>query len=133
VTGIAQILSVVIAARLSQRIDPRWMITAGLSLFASSLWFTSYLTPEWGFAAFALPQMLRGFAIMLCIVPSVTLALSGFAKAELRYASGLFNLIRNLGAVRRRIGDGAVLPAGTDRRTLIASNRESMKSWLAIF
>jgi len=97
VTGIAQILSVVIAARLSQRLDPRWMITAGLSLFASSLWFTSYLTPEWGFGAFILPQMLRGFAIMLCIVPSVNLALSGFAMAELRYASGLFNLMRNLG------------------------------------
>jgi DHA2 family multidrug resistance protein len=41
--------------------------------------------------------MLRGFAIMLCIVPSVNLALSGFAMAELRYASGLFNLMRNLG------------------------------------
>jgi DHA2 family multidrug resistance protein len=97
VTGIAQILSVVIAARLSQRVDPRWMITFGLSLFAASLWLTSYMTPEWGFAAFALPQMLRGFAIMLCIVPSVNLALSGFAMAELRYASGLFNLMRNLG------------------------------------
>ena len=34
---------------------------------------------------------------MLCIVPSVTLALGGFAMAELRYASGLFNLMRNLG------------------------------------
>jgi DHA2 family multidrug resistance protein len=34
---------------------------------------------------------------MLCIVPSVTLALGGFAAAELRYASGLFNLMRNLG------------------------------------
>jgi DHA2 family multidrug resistance protein len=97
VTGIAQILSVVVASRLSQRVDPRWMITAGLSLFAGSLWATSYLTPEWGFWAFALPQALRGFAIMLCIVPSVTLALSGFAQAELRYASGLFNLMRNLG------------------------------------
>jgi MFS transporter, DHA2 family, multidrug resistance protein len=97
VTGIAQILSVVVASRLSQRVDQRWMIAAGLSLFAGSLWATSYLTPEWGFWALAFPQALRGFAIMLCIVPSVNLALSGFAMAELRYASGLFNLMRNLG------------------------------------
>jgi DHA2 family multidrug resistance protein len=34
---------------------------------------------------------------MLCIVPSVTLALTGFGSTELRYASGLFNLMRNLG------------------------------------
>jgi MFS transporter, DHA2 family, multidrug resistance protein len=97
VTGIAQILSTLIASRLSQRVDPRGMVTVGLSLFAASLWMTSYLTPEWGFSALLWPQALRGFAIMLCIVPSVTLALSGFAMVELRYASGLFNLMRNLG------------------------------------
>ncbi|CAN5209585.1 DHA2 family efflux MFS transporter permease subunit [soil metagenome] len=97
VTGIAQILSVVIAARLSQRVDPRILITVGLSTFAASLFLTSHMTPEWGFHALLWPQALRGFAIMLCIVPSVTLALSGFEMAELRYASGLFNLMRNLG------------------------------------
>jgi DHA2 family multidrug resistance protein len=97
VTGIAQIASVVVAARLSQKLDPRVMIAAGLPLFAASLWLASYLTPEWGFASLLLPQALRGFAIMLCIVPSVTLALGGFAGGELRYASGLFNLMRNLG------------------------------------
>ncbi|MGX9105052.1 MFS transporter, partial [Escherichia coli] len=43
------------------------------------------------------PQVVRSFAIMLCIVPSVGLALGNFQGAELRYASGLFNLMRNLG------------------------------------
>jgi len=97
VTGIAQVLSVVIAARASQAIDQRIVIVIGLSLFAASLWMASFLTPEWGFAALLLPQMLRGFAIMLCIVPSVGLALNGFGATEVRYASGLFNLMRNLG------------------------------------
>ncbi len=97
VTGVAQILSVVIAARLSTLADPRYVITVGLTLFAASLWLASGVTPEWGFQAWLWPQALRGFAIMLCIVPSVTLALGGFAQAELRAASGLFNLMRNLG------------------------------------
>ena len=97
VTGIAQILSTVIAARLSQRVDQRLVITVGLGVFAASLWLTSYVTPDWGFEAFLVPQILRGFAIMLCIVPSVSMALTGFEMAELRYASGLFNLMRNLG------------------------------------
>jgi DHA2 family multidrug resistance protein len=87
----------VVAARLSQRIDARWTISSGLLLFAASLWMFSAMTPEWGFAALFWPQVLRGFAIMLCIVPSVNMALNGFAAAELRYASGLFNLMRNLG------------------------------------
>ena len=97
VVGVAQILSVVIASRLSQRIDLRWMITAGLILFAWSLWLTSHMTSQWGFWELALPQAVRGLALMLCIVPSVTMALSAFGPAELRYASGLFNLMRNLG------------------------------------
>jgi DHA2 family multidrug resistance protein len=88
---------VVIAARLSQVVDPRKVITVGLTLFAGSLWLASYVTVDWGFWALLGPQMLRGFAIMLCIVPSVNLALTGFEGPELRAASGLFNLMRNLG------------------------------------
>ena len=97
VTGIAQIASVILAARLSQVVDPRKVITVGLTLFAASLWLSSKVTVDWGFSALLFPQALRGFAIMLCIVPSVNMALSGFAMTELRYASGLFNLMRNLG------------------------------------
>jgi DHA2 family multidrug resistance protein len=97
VTGIAQLASVVVASRLSSRVDLRWIITAGLILFSLSLWMTSYITPDWGFWAFLAPQMLRGFSVLLCIVPSVGMALTGFEGPELRAASGLFNLMRNLG------------------------------------
>lgn len=113
VTGIAQILSTVIAARLSTRVDPRIVVSVGLTLFAAALWLTSHMTSQWGFAALLVPQALRGFAIMLCIVPSVSLALGGFEMAELRYASGLFNLMRNLGGaigiavVNTWLGDNA--------------------------
>jgi DHA2 family multidrug resistance protein len=97
VAGIAQVLSVAVAASLSQRVDQRAVIAVGLTLFAGSLWMMSFVTPDWGFGALLWPQALRGFAILLCIVPSVGLALNGFGMAELRYASGLFNLMRNLG------------------------------------
>ena len=97
VTGIAQLASVPIAARLSQRLDSRILISVGLPLFAASQWASSYVTPDWGFWQWLVPQVLRGFSMMLCIVPSVSMALGGFAGPELRYASGLFNLMRNLG------------------------------------
>jgi DHA2 family multidrug resistance protein len=97
VVGLAQVVSTIVAARLSTRIDQRLVIAVGLSLFSASLWMTSHMTADWGFAALLAPQALRGFSIMLCIVPSVTMALGGFAMTELRYASGLFNLMRNLG------------------------------------
>jgi DHA2 family multidrug resistance protein len=97
VAGVAQILSVAVASKLSQRVNPRWLLVAGLSLFAASLWVSSKVTPDWGFEAWIWPQVLRGFSLLLCIVPATTMALGGFAPAELRTASGLYNLMRNLG------------------------------------
>lgn len=97
VIGIAQMASTVVAASLSQRIDLRWMIGVGLSLFALSLWMTSAMSAQWGFDQLLVPQLVRGFALMLCIVPSVSMALNGVPPQMLGAASGLFNLMRNLG------------------------------------
>jgi DHA2 family multidrug resistance protein len=97
VVGLAQMVSVVVSARLMQRIDLRLMIGTGLSCFALSLWLSSRMASNWGFWELLPSQALRGFSMMLCIVPSVTMALGGFQPAELKYASGLFNLMRNLG------------------------------------
>jgi DHA2 family multidrug resistance protein len=97
VVGGAQLLGTVIATRLAERVDRRLVITAGLSLFAGSLWLSSQMTAQWGFPELFWPQVLRGLAVMLCIVPSVGMALSAFQGQELRAASGLFNLMRNLG------------------------------------
>ncbi len=97
IAGCAQLLGVPIAASLSQRVDQRFVIAFGLSLFATGLWLFSAMTPDWGFSALFWPQVVRSFAIMLCIVPSVGLALGNFSGPELRYASALFNLMRNLG------------------------------------
>ena len=97
IAGCAQLLGVPIAASLSQRVDQRIVITFGLTLFAAGLWLFSAMTPDWGFAALFWPQVVRSFAVMLCIVPSVGLALGNFEGPELRYASSLFNLMRNAG------------------------------------
>jgi DHA2 family multidrug resistance protein len=97
VVGIAQIISTIVAARVSQTVDRRFTIAIGLVMFAFSLWLSSHMTAQWGFAELFWPQAVRGLAVMLCIVPSVGMALEGFAGNELRYASGLFNLMRNLG------------------------------------
>jgi DHA2 family multidrug resistance protein len=43
------------------------------------------------------PQVLRGVAIMFCLLPPTRLALGTLKEAEVPDASGLFNLMRNLG------------------------------------
>ena len=43
------------------------------------------------------PQVLRGIAIMFCLLPPTRLALGALTAAQVPDASGLFNLMRNLG------------------------------------
>jgi len=138
ISGLAQLLGVPIAASLSQRVDQRIIITFGLMLFAFGLWLFSYMTPDWGFAALFWPQVVRSFAVMLCIVPSVGLALGNFEGPELRYASGLFNLMRNLGGaigiavVNTWLGDMTRLHALRLSEALGASPRAAGEAFAAL-
>jgi len=43
------------------------------------------------------PQILRGIAIMFCLLPPTRIALGALPLSEVADASGLFNLMRNLG------------------------------------
>jgi DHA2 family multidrug resistance protein len=97
VTGIAMFFSAPLAARATTFLDQRIVIAIGFCLFALGLWLTSAIGPEWGFWQLLIPQLVRGFSILLCIVPSVGMAMNGLQGPELRYGSGLFNLTRNLG------------------------------------
>ncbi len=78
VVGAGQLVSTVIAAWSSNHIDRRIVIGIGLTGFAFSLWLTSYLGSNWGFRELLVPQLVRGLFVMLCIVPSVGMALSAF-------------------------------------------------------
>ena len=43
------------------------------------------------------PQIVRGIAIMFCLLPPTRIALGALPPSEVADASGLFNLMRNLG------------------------------------
>ena len=43
------------------------------------------------------PQIVRGVAIMFCLLPPTRIALGALPEIEVADASGLFNLMRNLG------------------------------------
>ena len=43
------------------------------------------------------PQIIRGVAIMFCLLPPTRIALGTLPEAEVANTSGLFNLMRNLG------------------------------------
>jgi DHA2 family multidrug resistance protein len=97
VTGIAQLCAAPMAAALVRRIDVRILTAFGFALFAAGLALSSQQTRMTDFAGMFWPQVLRGGAIMFCIIPPTELALGRLGKSTVADASGLFNLMRNLG------------------------------------
>jgi DHA2 family multidrug resistance protein len=97
VTGACQFLSAPIAGFLSKKMDLRLMLALGFGLFGFGLYLNSGLTNQAGFWELALPQAVRGSSLMFCFLPVTSLALGTLPPERLKNASGLFNLMRNLG------------------------------------
>lgn len=135
-TGIFQIMSIPLYAALARRVDLRWILALGMVLFSLSMWEFAPLTHDWGAQQLMLPQALRGMAQQFCVAPTVTLALGSLPPERLRLASGLFNLMRNLGGA---IGIAACATVLNDRTNLhflrlaehLNGNNEALNQWLA--
>jgi DHA2 family multidrug resistance protein len=97
VTGLAQLFTAPIAAALDRRIDARVLTVAGFTLLAAGLFLSAYQTPRTDFAEMLWPQVARGVAFMFCLLPPTRLALAHLPPSQVADASGLFNLMRNLG------------------------------------
>ncbi len=97
VTGIAQLTTAPIAVALEQRVGARLLTASGFAVFAVGLLMSAFQTPASDYDALFWPQIVRGLAIMFCLLPPTRLALGALAPEKVPDASGLFNLMRNLG------------------------------------
>jgi DHA2 family multidrug resistance protein len=97
VAGMFQFVSAFVAGPLAKIMDSRLMLAAGLFMFGAGSWMNGSLTAEAGYWEFFWPQALRGFALMFCFLPINALALGTLPPEEVKNASGLYNLMRNLG------------------------------------
>jgi hypothetical protein len=70
VVGLFQLLSAFIAGPLEKKMDLRWMLCLGFTLFALGSWMNGSLTVESGYWEFFWPQAIRGGALMLCFCRS---------------------------------------------------------------
>lgn len=97
VSGLAMFLSAPAAGLAAGRIDQRLMIMLGIFCFAAGTWWMTYLTKDWDFWELFWPQIFRGAGVMFAIVPINNLALGTLPPDRVKNASGLYNLMRNLG------------------------------------
>jgi len=95
--GCFQLMALAAYSTLARFIDMRWLMVFGLVCFGLGCYLYVPLTSQWGWQELMLPQALRGIGQQFCVPPIVTMALGSLPQSRLRSASGLFNLMRNLG------------------------------------
>jgi DHA2 family multidrug resistance protein len=135
-TGAASLAGVPCYVALAKRMDMRWLMMFGLACFALAMWSYSFITHDWGADQLLLPQVLRGFPQVFAVAPAVTLGLGALPPERLKYASGLFNMMRNLGGAVGIAICGALLNDETNAHFLdIASTltpaNEALRSFMS--
>jgi MFS transporter, DHA2 family, multidrug resistance protein len=115
VSGAVMFVTAPIAGQLNERLDPRFILVAGFVFFAIGTWQMTYVTSDWDFWELLWPQVFRGIGLMFAIIPVTNTALGTLPPERVKNASGLFNLMRNLGGA---IGLAAINTAFNDRMDL---------------
>jgi DHA2 family multidrug resistance protein len=126
VSGLAMFLSAPLAGQLSQRFDPRYLLMAGFVLFAIGTWQMTLVTQDWDFWELLWPQIFRGVGLMFSIVPVTNTALGTLSRERIKNASGLFNLMRNLGGA---IGLAAINTELNNRMDLHLARLHAAVNW----
>ncbi|MBR0797047.1 multidrug efflux MFS transporter [Bradyrhizobium jicamae] len=96
-TGLPQLVLIPLVPRLMQRLDPRIMIGVGFALFAGSNFMNIFMTNDYGTDQLFWPNVVRAVGQALVMAPLSAVATAGIEAENAGSASGLFNMMRNLG------------------------------------
>jgi DHA2 family multidrug resistance protein len=114
VSGLAMFATAPIAGRLMPYVDKRIMLMAGFISFAIGTYQMTWITSDWDFNELLWPQIFRGVGLMLSIIPINDISLGTLPPERLKNASGLFNLMRNLGGAFGLAGLTTIVNDRTD-------------------
>ena len=96
--GIASFMIMPIAGVLMKKgFNPRNLLALGLMIMTYALYLMSGFNLEAGFASVSWPRIVQGLGMGLFFVPLSTATFAGIPREEMGNASGIFNLLRNLG------------------------------------
>jgi len=91
-TGLPQLVP-----RLMRRFDPRLLIGVGFALFAASNFMNITMTTDYGSDQLFWPNVVRAVGQALAFAPLSAVATASIEAENAGSASGLFNMMRNLG------------------------------------
>jgi len=96
-TGLPQLLLIPLVPPLMQRFDARVIIGIGFALFAASNFMNIHMTNDYATDQLFWPNIVRAIGQALVFAPLSAVATAGIEAENAGSASGLFNMVRNLG------------------------------------
>ncbi len=95
--GLATLVVMPFVGAYIQRHDGRKVILTGLLLGAYSMYLMRGFTLQGGYSDFVWPRIILGFSLAMIFPPLSTYTLSGLPREEMGNATGMYNLLRNIG------------------------------------
>jgi DHA2 family multidrug resistance protein len=95
--GLAAFITTFFVGRLVGKIRMRWMLFIGFSTLAYSSFLLARINLQVSQIDVIWPSVVNGIAISFIFVPLTTATMSQLGQAQIGNASGLYNLMRNLG------------------------------------
>jgi DHA2 family multidrug resistance protein len=111
-TGLPQLLIIPLVPLLMKRADARLLVVTGLLVFAASCFMNLDLDQNYSGPQLFWPDAVRALGQAIVFTPLTAIAMLGITPQEAGAASGLFNMMRNLGGA---IGTAAVETVFTKR------------------
>src|SRR3954451_4209124 len=96
-TGLPQLFLIPLVPQLMKRFDARLIIGIGFVLFATSNFMNIYMTSNYAADQLFWPNIVRAIGQALVFAPLSAVATAGIEAENAGSASGLFNMMRNLG------------------------------------
>ena len=96
--GIGTMAAMMIAGRLSNKVDPRVLMAFGIVVLAYSLYRMTGWTPEVSVTTMVLNTMLQGFGLGFVFIPLQMIAFATLDPALRTEGTGLISLTRNVGS-----------------------------------
>ena len=95
--GVATLVTMPFVGAYIQRGDGRKVVFLGLLIGALSMFIMQRFTLEASYWDFVWPRVVLGVGLAMIFVPLTTVTLSSIAREEMGNATGMFNLLRNIG------------------------------------
>jgi DHA2 family multidrug resistance protein len=95
--GLAMLCIMPIAGQVTGRVQPKYLMTLGLSGIALSMWYSTSLPPDASFGYFEWVRVYQMAGLPFMFIPINTVAYDGLPPNKTNQASALMNVARNLG------------------------------------